>query len=113
MATSKSEQKQDMEMHCFHNQAAGTMTCSWLGGRVQLVAHWRRGMAAVVIDGAIKDRFSISEMCIGDFMFKQRQAAEAAVQVAAFERRSDTPRRVPTCNSRRFSSDFRCAGTAQ
>ena len=73
-----------MEFECVHNQAAGTMTCSWLGGRVELVCHWGRCVACVLVDGQVRARVALDGMSAREFTRLEEQTAEAAAQLAVF-----------------------------
>ena len=74
-----------IEMDCSHDQASGTMTCSWLDGKVQIVVDWKQAMAVVLVRGEIRRRFSIAEMSIEEFMRIEAQTQEAAEQLARFD----------------------------
>lgn len=43
-----------LEFECTHQTAAGTMTCSWLEGRVTLVEHFATKKTGVFVDGVMK-----------------------------------------------------------
>lgn len=74
-----------LEMDCVHNQSAGTMVCSWLGGAVQIVLDWSSGSGAVLVRGEVRERFSIRDMTIQEFMHKQELVQSAAMQLAPFD----------------------------
>lgn len=74
-----------LEMDCVHNQSAGTMVCSWLGGAVQMVLDWSSASGAVLVRGEVRERFSIRDMTIQEFMHKQELVQSAAMQLAPFD----------------------------
>lgn len=43
-----------LEFDCTHNVIDGTMTCSWLEGRVTLVEHFATKKTGVFVDGVMK-----------------------------------------------------------
>lgn len=43
-----------LEFDCTHNGIDGTMSCSWLEGRVTLVEHFATKKTGVFVDGAMK-----------------------------------------------------------
>lgn len=53
-----------LNFECLHDHTAGTMTCSWLLGRVQLVEYFRLAKTYVLIDDVVKcccDNLTIDE----------------------------------------------------
>lgn len=74
-----------MEFDCIHDQAEGTMTCKWLGGKVQIVVDWKHECGVVLVNGNVKRQFSLVGLSVQEFMRIEAQTAEAAEQLAAFE----------------------------
>lgn len=87
METKRREQvsRVHLEMDCVHNQSAGTMVCEWLGGAVQIVVDWSSESGAVLVRGEVRERFSIRDMTIQEFMHKQELVQSAAMQLAQFD----------------------------
>lgn len=77
-------QKVRVEMDCIHNQPAGTMTCEWLGGTVQIVCDWKARTGVVLVRGEVKRRFSLEGLTVEEFMRIEEQTQAAAEQLAAF-----------------------------
>lgn len=55
-----------LNFECTHETAAGTMTCSWLNGRVKLVEHFAFAKTYVQIDGKLKCRYD--DVTIDEFI---------------------------------------------
>lgn len=47
----------ELTFDCTHKTAEGTMTCSWLSGRIKLVEHFGTATAYVLIDGEQKCKY--------------------------------------------------------
>lgn len=55
-----------LEFECTHETAAGTMTCSWLEGRVTLVEHFATKKTGVYVDGELKCTYD--DLTVEQFM---------------------------------------------
>ena len=55
-----------LEFECTHETAAGTMTCSWLEGRVTLVEHFATKKTGVYVDGELKGTYD--DLTVEHFM---------------------------------------------
>jgi len=73
-----------MEFDCIHDQAAGTMTCKWLGGRVQIMVDWKHECGVVLVNGNVKRQFSLVGLSVEEFMLIEEQTQEAATKLAVF-----------------------------
>ena len=73
-----------MEFDCIHDQAEGTMTCKWLGGKVQIVVDWKHECGVVLVNGNVKRQFSLVGLSVKEFMRIEEQTQEAAAQLAVF-----------------------------
>ena len=65
-----------LNFECTHNQADGTMTCSWLNGRVKLVEHFAFAKTYVLIDGEVKCHHD--NLTIDDFIRLQCECQRVA-----------------------------------
>lgn len=61
---------------CTHNITEGTMTISWLGGRVKLVCNRRTNTATVLVDDNVK--VSERDVKVSDIIRLEQQCAQAA-----------------------------------
>lgn len=59
-----------------HETAAGTMTCSWLNGRVKLVEHFKLEKTYVLVDGEVKCRHD--DVTIDEFIRLQCECQRVA-----------------------------------
>ena len=55
-----------LEFDCTHNGIDGTMTCSWLEGRVTLVEHFATKKTGVYVDGELKCTYD--DLTVEQFM---------------------------------------------
>lgn len=65
-----------LNFECTHNQADGTMTCSWLDGRVKLVEHFKLEKTYVLVDGEVKCRHD--DVTIDEFIRLQCECQRVA-----------------------------------
>lgn len=72
-----------LEMDCIHNESAGTMTCEWQGGLVQIVCDWKSGIGVVLVRGEVKLRFGLEGLTVEEFMRIEEQTQAAAEQLSA------------------------------
>lgn len=61
---------------CTHNTTEGTMTISWLNGRVKLVCSRKNNTATVVVDEAIK--VIKHNVTVNDIIRLEQQCAQSA-----------------------------------
>lgn len=61
---------------CTHETAAGTMTCSWLGGRIKLVEHFALHRTYGLIDGEVK--YTHDDLTVDEFIRLQCECQRIA-----------------------------------
>lgn len=65
-----------LNFECTHETADGTMTCSWAGGRVQLVEHFSLKRTYGLIDGEVKCQHD--DLTVDEFMNQQCECQRIA-----------------------------------
>lgn len=65
-----------LNFECTHNTANRTMTCSWIGGRVQLVEYFALAKTYVVIDDNVKCFYE--DLTIDEFIRLQCECQRVA-----------------------------------
>lgn len=56
----------ELNFECTHETDTKTMTCSWAGGRVQLVTYFENGITGYIKDGVVKETYD--DLTIEQFM---------------------------------------------
>lgn len=70
----------NLDFECTHDTANGTMTCSWKGGRVKLVEHFKLAKTYVEVDSELKCRYD--DLTIDDFIHLQCECQRVADRMA-------------------------------
>lgn len=71
---------------CTHNTTEGTMTISWLNGRVKLVCSRKNNTATVVVDDNVK--VSEHDVKVSDIIRLEQQCTQAAEMLEGKEKRA-------------------------
>lgn len=65
-----------LNFECTHETAAGTMTCSWLDGRVKMVEHFSAKKTGVYVDNELKCTYD--DLSVEQFMKLQVEVQKMA-----------------------------------
>lgn len=71
---------------CTHNITEGTMTISWLNGRVKLVCSRKNNTATVVVDDSVK--VSERDVKVSDIIRLEQQCTQAVEMLVGKEKRA-------------------------
>ncbi len=65
-----------MDFECTHNTVERAMTCSWLGGRIQLIEYFALAKTYVLINGNVMSRYD--DLTIDEFIRLQMDCQHTA-----------------------------------